>query len=1035
MKKQLYSLFILILSGYMFLLVSCSNESRTIPPLETFGASPGGSTVGYYYPEVTAVYPANGALNVPTDTTYIIVFNIPVDETTLAANITVNGSVSGPLTSPADYTISSSAGGTYYAVLNFTVSFSGSETVTINIGSGIIDSVESEALRNPGNRTFTFGTAPDTTAPVLQLGTRTPLPFSINRPLTQVASVTITEANNIDITSVNSDTFYLVRDADNLPIPGTRALIGGPDPTITLNPSVPLETSTVYRVEVTPGIKDLSGNNLAAGTNWTFTTTATETDPYPGAPTITVGLSADSVTNTSSAITWITDEPTNYTLQYGQGDDTTSFTSSAAFSAFHAVSLGGLTAGKRYWVEIDHLVPDYQDISGNAGTNSSGPIEFNTTTNEGPSTLRSGAGNQGNVFTLNNMSGNGFAVVFTDDNSGDNNLYGQRFNNAGAIQWGAGGQALFNEIGRDFTYMHMAEDGANGIVLLASRDAAGIRAKRIPAGGGFTNWEGPTAANTPGLLIDAAGFNGNAVTVGGARVLYAWQEAGNNIQTAVRDIGAGAAVQVAEWKLDNGQNPHAVTDSFTDAIVAYENGGRIYAHKINQNGVISWGTIADHLGTTDMSAGYVFQASHTGTADLSGGHDWSGLNNEEFDIDINLTGVQTIVLDASCADLAAVITHINNKFIAAGIGGLVQAVPSGNNVEFVTTGSGSGEQIDISYNAVPTWPDALLTLGMTAGTYTGDGWTSSPENFDITVNGSGPHTVNLNADCFDEVDVFNLIDGQLPGFGIDSDVEVYISGGNEIGFRTFSTGILQDITLANGAPNGLATLGLTAGSYNGTAHRATTNAAVETILEVQEDGAGGIVILYKIGATNRVYAQRLNTAGTAQWGANGYILFNGIATSEEKMGLYGGPPVNGVIVVANQGNDILARGNGASNWGPTFISQPATGTQENPRIFPNGASTRIVWDDDRFQTQSGHGIFGMQINAATGAKSAAWNANASGTADQNGHAIFLNNFQFFTPNNELGYDSSASNAIVIWEDYRAGNGSDLLYIDLDAFTP
>ena len=49
----------------------------------------------------------------------------------------------------------------------------------------------------------------------------------------------------------------------------------------------------------------------------------------------------------------------------------------------------------------------------------------------------------------------------------------------------------------------------------------------------------------------------------------------------------------------------------------------------------------------------------TGTVDLSGGHDWSGGNSESFQLSYDGDSAETIVLDANCANLAAVKTEID----------------------------------------------------------------------------------------------------------------------------------------------------------------------------------------------------------------------------------------------------------------------------------------------------------------------------------------------------------------------------------------
>ena len=80
----------------------------------------------------------------------------------------------------------------------------------------------------------------------------------------------------------------------------------------------------------------------------------------------------------------------------------------------------------------------------------------------------------------------------------------------------------------------------------------------------------------------------------------------------------------------------------------------------------------------------------------------------------------------------------------------------------------------------------------------------------------------------------------------------------------------------------------------------------------------------------------------------------------------------------------------------------------------------------------------MMINsAAPFTRNANWTANSSGigTNDFNGVAVMLNNTQFSSPKLRIAPYSGGGQAILIWEDRRAFAGSDLLFINLNAFSP
>jgi len=209
----------------------------------------------------------------------------------------------------------------------------------------------------------------------------------------------------------------------------------------------------------------------------------------------------------------------------------------------------------------------------------------------------------------------------------------------------------------------------------------------------------------------------------------------------------------------------------------------------------------------------------------------------------------------------------------------------------------------------------------------------------------------------------------------------------------------------------------------------TQGAAAETIWKVISDNAGGVIVLYDVSGGLRV--QRIDSSGARQWGANGHAFENPAAATHVDMAYVGG---NDVILVANIGGDIWARRVGTTNWAGYYISNPA-GTQQNPKIFLNGADAIVVWEDDRFLSFAGRGIFGIKINATTGARDAGWYADTTGT-DLNGVAFVLNDYNEYWGNILLVPYNNGNNAHLIWEDYRTPfEGINLFYKNITAFGP
>ncbi len=493
------------LAGLLLLSLSCVKESPTVSPADVVTGG-GGVLPGYYYPIVQDVYPANASGGNPVNTKYVIVFNIPIDATTLIPNITASSFSLGPLGESSEYTISPTVGSTTVVTLTFIGGMSpipNGDTVTINIGAGITDATNGVSLNNPGARTFSVGNSADTTAPAITGGTNTPTGIGISLTAPGIG-IQFTEAGEIDASTLNAYTFYV--ETGGVKVPATITYTAATN-TANLAPTYTLEAGTTYTVHVTTGIEDLSGNALSAGTTWNFDTTNTEIDPFAGAPSISSGITIDAVTNTTADISWTTSEATNYTVTYGRNNTAsgeTAITDLLTFNSVRALSLSPpLVAGKRYYVKVD-----YTDIAGNAGATSA-IKEFNTTTADTPALLAGGAANQHTIFTTPNRWGvtsPGFFAFWTDMATTFRHIYRRRFDNTGAPV--GANTAVYAEGSQNFFYLSAAEDGVGGAIVMASRGGSGIYAKRVKADGSF-EWGG----TEPGITIDATGTQPSAVPV------------------------------------------------------------------------------------------------------------------------------------------------------------------------------------------------------------------------------------------------------------------------------------------------------------------------------------------------------------------------------------------------------------------------------------------------------------------------------------------------------------------------------------------
>jgi hypothetical protein len=491
------------------LLPSCK-ESPKVYPYDVFMSATGNNS-GYWYP-IATVLPANGTTGVPVNSISVIIFNMSVDPTTISPGVTIYSTVvGGYLTEgPAnDYEISMNAENT---IATITFHYGGvnpllpSDTVDIELLSTIRDLENNVPLNNPGIWQFTTGTAPDITPPAIIGGTNNPTGGGIE--LTNVArlanghEIHIDFSKTIDPNSVSLSTFSLTS-----PGPSYIAATYTFNPTYTraiLTPVDDLIYNTTYTVTLTTGIKDLSGNNLLAGTSWTFTTVTTPPDPFGGLPTIT-GPQVDLVRTNDALISWYYNKPANYTLYYGRGSGVgdMSSTLSDTYSTFQTADLTGLLlTNRRYWFYIN-----YADVVGNSGSTGSGsPYQLNTESGEAPTSINNGPGHQhsANKLIYHPVNGNptGFFLFWSFNSGGNNQIYSRLYDNAPAPLWAS--TPVFANGTYNYTYTNSVEDNIGGAILIALRNDGLYFAKRLNNSGAIM-W-GDNSTST-GVQLSAAAIS------------------------------------------------------------------------------------------------------------------------------------------------------------------------------------------------------------------------------------------------------------------------------------------------------------------------------------------------------------------------------------------------------------------------------------------------------------------------------------------------------------------------------------------------
>jgi hypothetical protein len=193
------------------------------------------------------------------------------------------------------------------------------------------------------------------------------------------------------------------------------------------------------------------------------------------------------------------------------------------------------------------------------------------------------------------------------------------------------------------------------------------------------------------------------------------------------------------------------------------------------------------------------------------------------------------------------------------------------------------------------------------------------------------------------------------------------------------------------------------------------------------DGAGGAIAVWSDyrGGTGDIYARRINATGTPQWTADGVAICTAANAQEHPVLVADG--AGGAIIAwddrrAGVNSDLyIQRVNsaGTPQWTANgTVICTVTNDQEYPSITSDGAGGAIVaWED--FRSGSDHDIFAQRVVASG---SPLWT--------ENGVAVALAPYSTYNPN--LVSDG-AGGAILAWQDDRNGfNFSDLFMQRLDA---
>lgn len=208
-------------------------------------------------PSVLSVTPVANSASVSTDISPTVTFNENIDPATInSSTFTLkqgSSSVSGAITI---------SGAT--ATFNPAAALSPGTSYTVSVTTGVKD-ISGNPMATLYSWSFTTAGTIDVTPPTVVSVT----PAANSSTAGTSVSAVVTFSENISSATVNSSTFTLKQGSTT--VTGTITVSGS---VATFRPAIALSTGTSYTVSVTTGVKDLSGNAMAADYSWSFTTAA-----------------------------------------------------------------------------------------------------------------------------------------------------------------------------------------------------------------------------------------------------------------------------------------------------------------------------------------------------------------------------------------------------------------------------------------------------------------------------------------------------------------------------------------------------------------------------------------------------------------------------------------------------------------------------------------------------------------------------------------------------------------------------------------
>jgi hypothetical protein len=572
----------------------------------------------------------------------------------------------------------------------------------------------------------------------------------------------------------------------------------------------------------------------------------------------------------------------------------------------------------------------------------------------------------------------GAIISWTDRREGQDDIYAQRIDAAGAPQWTAEGLGICT-LANPQQGHGVVSDGAGGAVVTWYDYRGGtydVFAQRV-GGSGAVRW------TVNGIAVCAAAGNQSdprSAWDGAGGVIVGWNDdrSGNDVYAQRVDTSGalswavyGVAVSAA---LGDQLNCRVAPDGTGGAIVAWDDwrsdAGDIYAQRIDASGDVQW----EADGIPVCTAFWIQNVSLAITDEASGAIVFWGDYRDGTEAEIYAQRVDGSGNPLWPANGLATTTTGPEQYLASivsdGAGGAVVAIEE----------TRAGSEADIYAQRVDAFGDIRWTEG---GVGIGTGASSQYQPIAVSDEAEGAIVVYHRLDSLGYSIQAQRISGagalQWPAGGVnvcsssdDRQVGQAIpdgSGGAIIAWTAYTGSEDSDIYVQRIDAAGNALWTASCGVPVCTTSGKQSDPALAT------DGSGGAIVSwsdYRDGVSSAdIYAQRISAGGSVLWAEGGIPLC--AATSNQVGSRAAADGSGGAIVVwqdyrsGMKSVDVYAQrvdASGLAVWTTNGVALTGTGAQNLPCISSDASGGAIVaWLDDRGVTGN-NDVYAQRVNGA-----------------------------------------------------------------------